>query len=170
MAETLIALGVGASTASTIASVGQVLSVVGTVAGAASTVAGGIAESRQQKAQASVIEQQGRNEAIQRGIEAENMRRQNRVRQAAARASLAEGGSLSGTAFGFLDQNAVAQEVDALTVEYQGRLAKGTAAAQGQLLRNQAKNTRIGSFVGAGAQLLGGAGRAFADINPLDFE
>ena len=46
-----------------------------------------------------------------------------------------EGGALSGTAFGVLKQNAAIQELDALTVTYQGEQQAMTSEARGRASR-----------------------------------
>jgi len=119
MAPVLLAMGASAATASTVATVATVASAVLPAVGALQAAG----EAKQQEAEFS---RQATEEKLFSSIEAERSRRQARQVQSAQRAAFIEGGAFSGTAQGVLDQNAVAQELDALTVEFQGeQRAKG---------------------------------------------
>lgn len=113
MAQVLLALGASGgavSTISTIASIAApVLGVVGT-----------ISQIKAAKEQEAELERQGKEQRIMASVEAERARREARFRQSRDRTAMLEGGALSGTAEGVLEQNAVAQELDALTVEFRG--------------------------------------------------
>lgn len=113
MAELLLAAGMSAGTVSTI-------STVASVAAPVLGVVGAISANQEAKAQAAEFERAADESRLMASIEAERQRKQARQRQSAERAAFLEGGAFSGTAMGVLEQNAVAQELDALTVEFQG--------------------------------------------------
>lgn len=96
------------------------ISTVASVAGAVLPVVGAIQQNRAAREQEAEFERQSREERLFASIQAEKDRRAARQRQSAERAAFIEGGAFSGTAMGVLEQNAVAQELDALTVEFQG--------------------------------------------------
>jgi len=111
--ELLLAVGVGAKTAATVATVAS-------VAGAVLPAAAAIQEGKEAKQQEAEFSRQATEQRLFASIEAERTRKAGRQRQSAQRAAFIEGGAFSGTAAGVLEQNAVAQELDALTVEFQG--------------------------------------------------
>ena len=96
------------------------LSTIATVAAPVLSVMSAISEVGAAKEQAAEFERQATEERVAANINAEKTRRQARQAQSASRTAMAEGGVLSGTSFGVLDQNAVAQELDSLTIEFQG--------------------------------------------------
>ena len=120
MAQLIPLLGIGAGAAGT-------LSTIATVAGPVMGIMGALAGAGEARAQANEFERQGTEERLVANINAEKTRRAARQEQSKSRAAMAESGALSGTAQGVLDQNAVAQELDALTVEFQGE-QRGKAA------------------------------------------
>jgi len=130
------ALGASASTAATIGTVATVASVVLPVLGA-------VKGNKEAKAQASEFTRQATEARVASSIEAEKLRRKNRIKQSSDRVSFAEGGALSGTAFGVLDQNAVAQELDALTVEFRGEQQGTSADFQAQQARKSASPLNV---------------------------
>lgn len=120
MATLLLAGGLGGGLLSTISTVAAIAGPVLAIAGAA--------QGRQEaQAQSAEFGRQATEERLMASVESERMRRAARQRQSIERTSMIEGGALSGTAVGVLDQNAVAQELDALTVEFQGE-QRGRAA------------------------------------------
>lgn len=144
MAELLVTLGVGAKTAGTIAT-------VATLAGPVLSTLGAVQRAGEAKQQSAEFSRQAREERVAASIRAERMRRQSRLQQSAERTAMVEGGALSGTAIGVLDQNAVAQELDALTVEYQGQQAGAAADFRAKQARKAASplnifSTAVSSF------------------------
>ena len=154
--------GVSAGTASTIGT-------IATVASPVLGVMGALANAQAKQEQKREYEREAAETRIMASVEAERMRRQARQTQSRARTSMAEGGALSGTSFGVLDQNAVAQELDALTVEFQGeQRAKGA-----EFKASQVKSGFLDVFSSAvsgfsqmdplnltpGGQFVGGGGR-----------
>lgn len=113
MAQLLLALGASTGAVSTVSTIASIAAPVLSVVGAISQV-------KAAKEQAAEHEREAAEHRIMAGVEAERARRRDRQIQSASRVSMLEGGALSGTAQGVLDQNAVAQELDALTVEFQG--------------------------------------------------
>lgn len=112
--------GMSAGTASTIGA-------ISTVAGAVLPVMGAIADVQAGQAQAAEHTRAAAETRIGAGVDAERMRKHSRLLQSRDYVSTAEAGALSGTGLGVLDQNAVAQELDALMVEYRGEQgAKGS--------------------------------------------
>jgi len=103
------------------------LSSVATIAAPIIGIAGGISRFAEGNAQAAEYERQGKEERIMAGIQAAQLRREARQRQSRDRVAMIEGGSFTGTGEGVLFQNAVAQEMDALAVEFQGE-QRGRAA------------------------------------------
>lgn len=130
MAELLLTMGASAGTAGAIGSAATVLGPVLQVAGALGAVS---AANRQ----AAEYERAGKESRVMASVEAERMRRYSRQVQSRTMAGMAEAGVLSGTSVGLLDQNAVAQELDALTVEFRGE-------QQARGYEFEAKQTRKG--------------------------
>jgi hypothetical protein len=152
MAELLVTLGASSGFVSTI---GKVASIAGPVLSVASAIQGNQAA----KQQAAEFSRQAREERVSASIAAERRRRAARIQQSRDRVSIAEGGALSGTSIGLLDQNAVAQELDALTVEYQGEQAGRGADFRAQQARRSASPLNIFSA----------AVQGFNQVDPLNF-
>lgn len=130
MAELLLTLGASAAVAGTIASVASIATPVLGVMGALA----GVQERKEQRAE---HEREAKESRIMASAEAAKMRREARQRQSRSRAMMAEGGALSGTSLGVLDQNAIAMELDALNVEFQGeQQAKSAEFRAGQSKAN----------------------------------
>lgn len=113
MAELLVAIGVGAKTAAAI-------STVTAVAAPVFAVGSSIAQYKESKDQAAEFSRQARDERVMSSIKAARVRRDARVKQSRDRVSMLESGAASGTALDVLKQNAAMDELDALTVQYQG--------------------------------------------------
>jgi hypothetical protein len=151
MAELLLAVGAGAKTVSTIATIAEIAAPVLAVGGAVQ----GIQEAKAQEAE---FEREATESRLMAGIEAERMRRDARQRQSAERAAFIEGGAYSGTAQGVLQQNEVAQELDALTVEFQGeQRGRGAEFAASQAARAASPLNVFSAAVGG-----------FNDFDPLN--
>lgn len=148
---TLTALGMSASAAAT-------MSTIVTVAQPLLGIAGALASMGEASAQAAEHERQAKEERIMASVEAERHRRSSRQSQSRDRVSMLEGGALSGTAQGVLDQNAVAQELDALTVEFQGEQRGRAAEFQAQQAKRGASPLKVFSAAIDG----------FANMDPLN--
>lgn len=97
--------------------------------------------------------------ARQQGAEnADRTRREGRRRAGAIRAAFgASGVSLEGSPIDVLTDQAVENELDALTAENQGLLQSTAFQNTASLDRANARNSRTGAIIGAGASLLSGA-------------
>lgn len=151
MAQLMAMMGASAGTVSTVATVMEIAQPVLGVMGA-------VAAAGEAKAQTSEFERQATEERLMAGIEAERTRRAARQKQSAERVAMLEGGALSGTAEGVLEQNAVAQELDALTVEFRGEQRAKSAEFQAQQSRRAASPLNIFSAAVEG----------FSDMDPLN--
>lgn len=116
MAQLMLAMGASAGAASAVGA-------VSTVAGAVLPIMGALQQGRERQKQAAEFERSAAEKRVMAGVEAAKARREGRFRQSRDLVSMAEGGVLSGTSLGVLDQNAVMRELDALTVEFQGEQA-----------------------------------------------
>ena len=112
-----------------------VLSTIAAVAPTVFGVMGAIGQVQAGKAQQQEYNRQAREERVAANIQSARMRREARLMQSRDRALMLEGGALSGTAFGVLKQNAAIQELDALTVTYQGEQQAQTSEARGRASR-----------------------------------
>jgi hypothetical protein len=147
---TLAALGMSATTISTI-------STIATVAGPLIGIAGAVSEMGEARAQAAEFDRQSKEERIMANVDAERARRAARQTQSRDRVAALEGGAYSGTMKGVLDQNAVAQELDALTVQFQGEQRGKQADFQAKQAKRAASPLKVFSAA------IGG----FANMDPL---
>jgi hypothetical protein len=107
--------------------------------------------------------------AMQGSAAEEQQRRQFRAFEGAAIAAAAQSGAgLEGSNADVIKQNAVAAELDALTIRYESQMkARGLMAQseldrmQAQASRRAAKDAMTGAYLNAGASLLGGASKAY---------
>jgi len=169
MSELLLAAGVSAKTAGTIAAVGQAMTLAAATVGAVgayqqSRTQGAIAE-----AEAERQEVASRDAAVTAGLEAERQRKRQRLLASRNLTAFAEAGSLSGSAFDVLNANDVASEMDALTVEYQGERQSAQLMDQAAISRANAAGYNAAAPVSAGARLIGGVGSVAANVDPLNF-
>lgn len=151
MAQLLLAVGATGATVST-------ASTIASVAGAVLPVVGAIQQAGEAREQQAEFQRQATEERLFASIEAERGRREARQKQSAERAAFIEGGAFSGTAAGVLDQNAVAQELDALTVEFQGEQRARGAEFQAEQAGRAASPLNV----------FGAAVRGFTDFDPLN--
>ena len=147
----LAMLGASSGTVSTIATVVEVAKPILGIMSAVSAAG-------EAKAQSQEFERQASEERIMAGIEAERTRRAARQKQSAERVAMLEGGALSGTAEGVLEQNAVAQELDALTVEFRGEQRAKSAEFEAAQAKRGASPLNIFSAAVEG----------FSDMDPLN--
>lgn len=136
------------------ATIGTIATIASPILGVASALSGNAAA----RQQAREFDRQSREERVAASIEAEQARRAARQRQSASRAAMAEGGVLSGTSLGVLDQNAVAMERDALMVEYRGE-------QRGRAAEFQAAQARKSSSV---LNVFSAAVEGFNSMDPLN--
>ena len=149
MAPLIPLLGLGAGVAAT-------LSTIATVAGPVLGVMGAIGGLQESAAQSAEFTREATETRVMSGINAGKLRREARQKQSRDRTAMAEGGALAGTGAGVLNQNAVAQELDALTVEFQGEQRAKGADFQAQ----QAKGSVLDVFSAAVT--------GFNDMDPLN--
>ncbi len=166
MTVVLEAAGVAAATAKTISAV---FSAVTTAASLASAVATPIVQARNEsalaEAQAAFQDQEAKDRAVSAGVAAERHRKRVRAQQAENEAGAAEAGVLGGSSLDLLDANSVAFELDALTIEYNGRNDAKALSDSAALRRADAGNIRAGGTIGAVGT---GVGRAPGFINAID--
>ena len=178
MAETLLlAAGVGAGTASTvstaISALGTITSAVGAIAGgqqqAAAAQAQATANAQAQEYNATVARNNARIASDQANAKEEAQRRHFQQLQGQAVAGIAQSGTgFDGSNYDLLKQNETNNELDALTIRYQGQNQANVLIAQAQLDESNANVSRqmgslnasnaiTGSYFNAGASLLNGA-------------
>lgn len=148
-----------AATISTVASVGS----------AAIGVAGALKGARDQAAlmegNAAQMEQAAKDRRVAANIEAERLRRRQRVALSRDAAMMQEAGAASGTSLDLLDQNRVAAELDALTVQYGGETAGQGLEQQAALDRAEIPGVKSGGYLTAAGRALSGIG----SIDPLNY-
>ncbi len=177
----------------------QIFALVGSALGGASTaaiagmtaVAGGISalgaiqQAQAASAQAkSAAQAQEYNAAVARNNEIaanqqasfaeDQQRRRFRALQAEGMVAAAQSGAgLGGSNEDVLRQNAIANELDALTIRYEGQMKARGLLAQAELDRMQAEANRraaraatTGGYMSAGASLLTSASRAYGMARP----
>jgi hypothetical protein len=128
MAQALLALGAGSGAMATASTIATIAAPVLSIAGAMQK----IGEGRQQEAE---FKRQATEERVTSSIRAARMRRDARLAQSRNRTAMAESGALSVSGEGVLKQNAVAAELDALTVQYQGEQQARSSEARGRASR-----------------------------------
>lgn len=141
----------------------------------------GRAQSAQYKSAANAAEYNAivakQNEEValgQANVAEEQQRRKFRSMQAEAIAGMAQTGTaLDGSNADVLKQSALANELDALTIRYEGQMKARGLMAQSELDRMSARASRsaassavTGSFLNAGASLLSGASKYYAATRP----
>ncbi len=154
----------------------------GTALQAIGAIQQGRAQSRQAQYQANAAEYNAtvaRQNAVTAGAQAsaaeEQQRRDFRALQGQAIAAAAQSGTgLSGSNADVLAQNSVANELDALTIRYEGQMrARGLQAEadlqsySAQASRRAAKDAMKGAYLNAGAAILSGGSKFYAASNPL---
>lgn len=147
----LMMIGMSAGTAAT---VGTVATIAGPVLGVMSA----ISEVSAAKEQSAEFKRQATEERLMANVNAESMRRAARQQQSRDRTAMVEGGVMSGTSIGVLEQNAVAQELDALTVQFTGEQRATGAEFQAAQARKEASPLKIFSAAVSG----------FSSMDPLN--
>jgi len=151
MAELLLAAGMNAAVVSTVSSIA---SIAGPVLG----VAGAIQGNREAKAQEAEYSRQALEERLMASIGAARERRAARQRMSAQQTAFIESGAVGGTAVGVLEQNAVAQELDALTIEFQGEQRARGALFEARQAKRKASPLNV----------FGAAIEGFNQMDPLN--
>ncbi|MEL6278482.1 MAG: hypothetical protein AAFR28_06305 [Pseudomonadota bacterium] len=157
---TLIAGGAAAlaGSASSAGTIGTVLSAIATIGGVVSSVAGARNQAGVLEAQAASADAQASSVEAAGGREAALMRRRARLQQSKEQATFAQSGSLSGSAFGVLDQNAVYDELDALTTVYNASQSAQDLRHGASVTRAEAGQVRTGGYLSAAGKLASGVG------------
>ena len=145
---------------STVASVGS------GVLGAAGAISGARNQAAVMEANAGFMEQEARDRRLAAIVDAERLRRRQRIALSGDRAQMAQAGALSGTSLDLLDQNSVAAELDAMTVEYGGTVAHQALPRQAAVQRAEAGGVRSSGVWSAAGNLISGVSR----IDPLNLQ
>lgn len=155
------------------------------IASTAMAALGSIKQGQAQKAQydaqanaaeynATVARQNAQVAGAQANAQEEQQRRKFRSVQAEAIAGLAQTGTaLDGSNADVLQQSALANELDALTIRYEGQMKSRGLLAQADLdtlsaqaSRRAGKDARTAGYLNAGAQLLSGGSKAYGASRP----
>lgn len=155
------------------------------IASAATAAIGSIKQGQAQKAQydaqanaaeynATVARQNAQVAGAQASAQEEQQRRKFRALQGEAIAGMAQSGTaLDGSNADVLRQNAVANELDALTIRYEGQMKSRGLNAQADLdtlnaqaSRRAGRDARTAGYINAGAQLLSGGSKYYAAGRP----
>lgn len=148
------------------------LAIGGTAAGAAGigatllstagTLLGGIAASNAEKYNAKVADMQAKTAEDQAAAKYSAILTKGRQTTASNIATtLVGGGGIGGSNLAMNLQSDAFQNLDALTSIYEGNVRATGYRNEAQQDRVNAKNQRIGAFIGAGAKLLGGASQVY---------
>ena len=159
----------------------EAMIIASTAMAALGSIKQGQAQSAQYKSAANAAEYNAivarQNEQValgQANVAEEQQRRKFRSMQAEAIAGLAQTGTaLDGSNADVLQQSALANELDALTIRYEGQMKARGLMAQSELDRMSARASRgaassavTGSYLNAGAGLLSGASKYYAATRP----
>lgn len=135
-----------------------------------STVATAVTQKQAADAQSHVAKVNAKNEEIQAGVaaqqaqlEAEQQRRQNRLRLGAQRAAGAKSGIdiSSGSITDVFQDTAMQGELDALSTIYAGQTQSSYLRGRAKVSRMESSNYKSAGNYQAAATLIGGAGRAY---------
>lgn len=154
-------VGANAGTISTVAGIGS------TAIGTYGAIKGASDQAAVMKANAAQMEATARDRRIASSIEAERLRRKQRVMLSRDRAGMAQAGALSGTSLDLLDANTVAAELDALTVAYNGASSARGLEGQARLDRAEAGAVKGSGYVSGLGKLAGGL--SLANFDPLNY-
>lgn len=137
---------------------------IAAVVSAGTAVAGGVQQSNQADAEAELAQNNADAAAQQASIAEDAMRRRNRGLLARQRASIAESGiGFGGSAEKLQQDSAVAAELDALNIRYEGRMKQLGLQADASIAKTRASNAMAGGYLSAAGELLGG----YADASKL---
>lgn len=164
----------GAGAAAGAAAGGISLGTVGTIASVAASLVGAFSSSAPDYSgvyeyNAQVQEQNARDARVQGSLDAARERAATRRRAATATAAAAEGGSLSGTGFGVINQIEEFGEMDAQTLEYNGELRALQYETGADLTRLEGAQRQKASRDTAFGTRLSAVGGAVGQIGRLSF-
>lgn len=135
-----------------------ILAGVGSVFSAIGAMQQGKAASAAANYNASISERNAQIETMQASEDAERSRRASRRRIGAMRAAYgASGVTMEGSPLDVLEDSFAEGELDALTIQYQGRMAAENHRGEAVLSRMQGKAAKKAGFIRAGTSLLTGA-------------
>lgn len=145
------------------------ISTVASIASAGIGAVGAISGARQQsaliEANAAQMEQTAKDKRVAASVEAERLRRKQRVMLSGDMAKTAQAGALSGTSLDLMDQNSVSAELDALTVQYNGEQGASDLQRQAALDRAEASGVKNSGYLTAAGRTMSG----LASIDPLNY-
>lgn len=135
------------------------MTIVATGVQALGSIREGNAAKAQANYEAGIARQNADRVAQQTAVQSEQQDREQRMRRGANIA--AAGGSGVGLdSFGdILQQNAMQERLDILTLESEGLLQQQNFESQASLAKQRGKNAQIGGYVGAASSILGGASK-----------
>lgn len=144
---------------------GSALSAVGGIFSAVSSISQGNAARASGDYNAALY---ARNAEITRQKAQMDETRQRRLSAQRAGANVAAAGAsgidFSGSVLDILESNAAQEELDALTIRWNGQNAASSLDAQGSLASAQGRNAQTQGYIGAGASLLLGGAKAADQI------
>lgn len=147
------------------ATIATVASVASAGVGALGAIKGARDQAALTAANAAQMEQAAQDRRVAANIEAERLRRRQRVALSRDAAMMQQAGAASGTSLDLLDQNRVSAELDALTVQYGGETAGVGLERQAALDRAEIPGIKSGGYLKAGGRVLSGIG----SIDPLNY-
>ena len=93
---------------------------------------------------------------------AKRQQREARQRAGANRANAAASGTFGGSAFDLLEDNAMEEELDRLTIIHQGELKASGLEASGGLMSAQGRQAQTAGYFGAAGALLKGGAKGYS--------
>lgn len=144
---------------------GPEIAIIATVASSAISAVGAIQQGSAQKAAADYNAAVARNNAIaarqQASAEAERQERQMRLRRGANIAKAAASGvALEGSVLDLFEDNAIEEEIDRLSIFYQGEINANNFEANATLDDMRGQAAKQASYFSAAGTLLGGTAKA----------
>lgn len=141
---------------------GTAATAIGTIFSAVSSISSGNAARASGDYNAALYAQ---NAEVTRQRAAADEARQRRLATQRMGANVAAAGAsglqLNGSALDVLESNAAQEELDALTIRWNGQTAAGGLESQGVLARAQGRNAQQQGYIGAGATLLLGGTKSY---------
>lgn len=126
---------------------------------AGSSLYGSFSQASQMNKNARVLDENARRSELQGALQSEDIRRDERMQAGEAIAAMGGNGIVLGTgsALSTLWQSAYNRELDIMNARYGAAQKAGAYRSEAKGLRSQAKATRIGGILRAGAAALSGA-------------
>lgn len=133
-----------------------------TILGSAGTLLGGLATSKADQYNAKISDMQAKNAEDQAAAKYSAIITKGKQTNASnVAATLVGGGQVSGSNLAMIEQSDAYNRLDALTAIYEGNVKATGYRNEAQQERVNAKNAKVGAFIGAGAKLLGGASSVY---------